>query len=147
VPVGLQAAQERATFLPTVSCLEHLRRIKDSHLIPAYFIETQQELELSKFEILGIVLGGRLLSVPSFVEAKRYPLKAEFGKDEVLFMLMRDDDFCSFVNGLEKRSLDTTTCVEVRRSPFGGLGLFTTKDCSPGDLLLSERPMVSTVAS
>jgi hypothetical protein len=87
---------------------------------------------------------------PSLVyvdNSERYPFKVEFGEDEVLFLLKKDDDFRTFLDGLEKRSLDTQTCVEVRPSPLGGLGLFTTKDCSPGDLLLSERPMVSTTTS
>jgi hypothetical protein len=75
--------------------------------------------------------------------ANRYPFKVSFGGDEVLFLLRKHDDFRSFVDNLEKRSLGTPTCVEVRPSPLGGLGLFTTKDCSPGELLLSERPIVS----
>jgi hypothetical protein len=83
---------------------------------------------------------------PVFFQAKRYPLKAEFGDDEVLFLLRKNDDFRAFVDGLEKRSLDTPTCVEVRPSPIGGQGLFTSKDCLPGDLLFSERPMVRTIS-
>jgi hypothetical protein len=77
--------------------------------------------------------------------AERYPFKVNFGEDEVLFLLEKDDDLRKHIDGLEKRSLDTPACVEVRPSPLGGLGLFTTKDCSPGDLLFSERPMVSTM--
>jgi hypothetical protein len=75
--------------------------------------------------------------------SRRLPFKFVFGDDQVLFMLKADDDVLPLLGGLEKRSLDTPTCVEVKQSPLGGLGLFTTKDCSPGDLLLSERPMVS----
>jgi hypothetical protein len=76
---------------------------------------------------------------------KRYPLKLEFGEDEVLFLLRKNDSLRTYLDGLERRSLDTPTFVEVKQSPLGGLGLFTTKDCSPGDLLLSERPMVSAL--
>jgi hypothetical protein len=75
--------------------------------------------------------------------AQRYALKVKFGRDEVLFQLRRDDEFRSVIDGAEKRSLDTPTYVEVKPSPIGGVGLFTTKDCLPGDLLLAERPMVS----
>jgi hypothetical protein len=130
-------------------------------------IESEPELEIPEFDFFCIRVVVAHLQLPSesvtvprlqeiaedtetdlvFVEAGRYPLKVEFGEDEVLFMLRKDDDFRTFVNGLEKRSLDTPTCVEVRPSPFGGLGLFTTKDCLPGDLLLAERPMASTVTS
>jgi hypothetical protein len=126
-------------------------------------IETQPELEESELRFICVSIGVAQLQLPSvqslqeipddsdsemdpaFVEAKLYPFKVEFGDDEVLFMLRKDDDFRTFVDGLEKRSLDTPTCVEVRRSPLGRLGLFTTKDCLPGDLLISERPMVSTL--
>jgi hypothetical protein len=80
------------------------------------------------------------------VITQRYSLKAQFGKDEVLFLLRKDDDFRSVIDGAEKRSLDTPKCVEVRPSPLGGVGLFTTKNCLPGDLLLAERPLVSTIA-
>jgi hypothetical protein len=62
-------------------------------------------------------------------------------------MLKKDDKFGVFLDGLEKRSLDTPMCVEVKPSSLGGLGLFTTKNCLPGDLLLSERPMVSISTS
>jgi hypothetical protein len=84
-----------------------------------------------------------------YIDSVRYPLKLKFGreqKEDVLFLLSKDDDsrFRTFLDGLEKRPLDTP-CVELRPSPLGGLGLFTTKDCLPGDLLLSERPMVSTI--
>jgi hypothetical protein len=75
--------------------------------------------------------------------SQRYALKVKFGRDEVLFQLRKDDDFRSVIDGVEKRSLDTPTCVQVKPSPLGGVGLFTTKDCLPGDLLLAERPMVS----
>jgi hypothetical protein len=78
---------------------------------------------------------------------ERHPLKLKFGKDEVLFLLQKNDNLRTFLDGLKKRPLNTPSCVEVRPSPLGGLGLFTTRDCSPGDLLLSERPMVSTVIS
>jgi hypothetical protein len=74
------------------------------------------------------------------------PSKLKFGEDEVLFLLDRniDSGFRTYLDGIEKSSLNTPKCVEVRPSPLGGLGLFTTKDCLAGDLLLSERPMVST---
>jgi hypothetical protein len=134
-----------------------------------HLIESQPELELSGFDFLNIRVVVARLQLPSesvtvprlqeiaedtetdpvFVEAGRYPFKVKFGDDEVLLMLRKNDDsgFRTFVDGLEKRSLDTPTCVEVRPSPLGGLGLFTTKDCLPGDLLLAERPMASTVTS
>jgi hypothetical protein len=75
----------------------------------------------------------------------RYPVKVKLGEDELLFLLKKDDELRTYLDGLEKRSLDTPTFIEVRPSPLGGLGLFTTKDCLPGDLLLSERPMVSAI--
>jgi hypothetical protein len=85
-----------------------------------------------------------------YIDSVRYPLKLKFGreeKEEVLFFLksLEDNDLLTLLDGTEKRSssLDAPTCVELRPSPLGGLGLFTTKDCLPGDLLLSERPIVS----
>jgi hypothetical protein len=93
----------------------------------------------------------RLLSLPNlhampketalvYVDGSEcYPFNINFGEDEVLFLLEKDDDLRTHIDSLEKRSLDTPTCVEVRPSPIGGLGLFTTKDCLPGDLLISER--------
>jgi hypothetical protein len=83
----------------------------------------------------------------TFHGLERIPFKFELGEDEVLFFLKKGGDLPIFLESLEKRSLDTPACVEVRPSPLGGLGLFTTKDCLPGDLLLSERPMVSTIIS
>jgi hypothetical protein len=86
-------------------------------------------------------------------DSELHPLRLKFGKDEILFFLRKDDDFRTYLIMIgndvepEKRSLDTPTCVEVRSSPTAGLGLFTTKDCLPGDLLISERPMVSTISS
>jgi hypothetical protein len=152
---------------PTVSFLELLRWLKMTRIsFLRHLIESQPALGLSEFAFPIRVVVARLqlpsesVTVPRlqqisadtetdpvFVEAGRYPFKVEFGDDEVLFMLRKDDDFRTFVDGLEKRSLDTLTCVEVRPSPLGGLGLFTTKDCLPGDLLLAERPMASTVTS
>jgi hypothetical protein len=72
-----------------------------------------------------------------------------FGQDEVLFLLKKDDylRMPQVLDGLEKCSLDTPSCVQIRPSPLGGLGLFTTKDCLPGELLISERPMVCTLSS
>jgi hypothetical protein len=76
--------------------------------------------------------------------SERCPVNLKFGEDQVLFLLNKgDDDFRLYLDGLEKRSLDTPFCVQVRPSPWDGLGLFTTKDCLPGDLLFSERPLVS----
>jgi hypothetical protein len=74
----------------------------------------------------------------------RYSFKVKLGEDELLF-LVKKDDLPTFLDSVEKRSLDTPTFVEVKPSLLGGLGLFTTKDCLPGDLLLSERPMVSAI--
>jgi hypothetical protein len=113
-------------------------------------------LELRFLCISAVV--ARLLAMPSpqtipkvtdspFNGSKRYPLKLKFGEDEVLFLLNKDDDLRTYLNGLEKRPLDTPSFVEVRRSPIHGLGVFTTKDCLPGDLLFSERPMVSMISS
>jgi hypothetical protein len=83
-----------------------------------------------------------------YIDAFRHPLKLKCGEDEILFLLKNlRGRFRTFVDGMDTRPLDTPTCVEVRPSPFHGLGVFTTKDCLPGDLLFSERPMVSTLAS
>jgi hypothetical protein len=75
--------------------------------------------------------------------SERYPFRLRLQEDEVLFLLRMDDEFRRYLDGLGRRSLETPTFVEVKESPLGGLGLFTTKDCSPGDLLIAERPMVS----
>jgi hypothetical protein len=121
-------------------------------------IETQPEDSELRFLGVSVVFAG-LLSMPSprtmpqeseliFANgSERYPFKLQFGEDEVLFLLEKDDDLRTYLDGVEKRSLDTPISVEVKTSPLGGLGLFTTKDCLPGDLLLSERPMVSTITS
>jgi hypothetical protein len=85
-----------------------------------------------------------LFLVYSDVTVERHPHKLNLGEDEVIFVLRKEDDLRIYLDSLEKRSLDTPMCVEVRPSPLGRLGLFTTKDCLPGDLLFSERPMVST---
>jgi hypothetical protein len=82
---------------------------------------------------------------------KRYPLKVKLGEDEVLFLLKKEDvpKFRIYLDDLAREpSLGTPKCVEVRPSPLGEtVGLFTTKDCLPGDLLFSERPMVSAISS
>jgi hypothetical protein len=54
-----------------------------------------------------------------------------------------DDVFRAILDKLENRSLDVPAFVEVKLSSTEGLGVFATKDCSPGDLILSERPLVS----
>jgi hypothetical protein len=141
------------TFCPTVSCLERCSWYNDSRLISGAFEDMQPELRFLSYSLLISVLSSlpppRKLPEPRdlvYVDSKLDPLRLKFGKDEVLFLLKKDDDFNKYLigNDVDKRLLDTPTCVEVRPSPLGGLGLFTTKDCLPGDLLISERPMVST---
>jgi hypothetical protein len=74
-------------------------------------------------------------------------LKITLGEDEVVLLLPKDcvQSVSSDLNRLENRSLDTSP-AEVKPSATGGLGLFATKDFLPGDLVLSERPMVSALS-
>jgi hypothetical protein len=74
-------------------------------------------------------------------------LKLKLGEDEVVLLLRKEHvpSLSSYLNRLENRSLDPSS-VEVKPSPTGGLGLFATKDFLPGDLVLSERPMVSELS-
>jgi hypothetical protein len=111
----------------------------------------QPELRFLSYSLLIAVLSSlpprpKLPKHLVYFNSKRRPLRLKFGKDEVLFLLKKDDDFHKYLigNDVDKRLLDAPTCVEVRPSPLGGLGLFTTKDCLPGELLFSERPMVCT---
>jgi hypothetical protein len=112
----------------------------------------QPELRFLSYSLLIAILSSlpppRKLPEPRdlvYKDSELDPWRLKFGEDEVLFLLKKDDDSRTYLTGndVERSSLDTPTCVEVRPSPLGGLGLFTTKDCLPGDLLISERPMVS----
>jgi hypothetical protein len=69
--------------------------------------------------------------------------KITLGEDEIVFVLREDQSLRTDLNRLENRSLDPSPFVEIKSSPMGGLGLFATKDFIPGELILSERPMVS----
>jgi hypothetical protein len=73
------------------------------------------------------------------------PMGLRLGKDEVVFVLRNDDPLRATFQGLEKRPLDTPSFVEPRPSPLHGWGLFATKDLQPGDLVFSERPLVSAI--
>jgi hypothetical protein len=125
-----------------------------SHLISGPLEKQPEDSELSF--LVNSLLVAAMMSKPGpptmprqldLQHSERHPLKLKFGNDEVLFLLQKNDYLRTFLDGLKKCPLNTPLCVEVRPSPLGGLGLFTTKDCSPGDLLLSERPMVSTISS
>jgi hypothetical protein len=72
------------------------------------------------------------------------PFKVKLGGDEVVLVLHKNHSLRKTLGRLENRSLDASS-VEVKLSATGGLGLFATKDFLPGDLVLSERPMVSAL--
>jgi hypothetical protein len=76
------------------------------------------------------------------------PFKIQLEDDEVVFVLRkeRSDTLRPAFSRLEENPVKLPgdpTSAEVRLSPIGGVGVFATKDFSPGDLVLSERPMVS----
>jgi hypothetical protein len=73
------------------------------------------------------------------------PMRLRLGVDELVFVLRNDDSLRATFQAVENRSLDKPSepFVEPRPSPLHGLGLFATKDLQPGDLLFSERPLVS----
>jgi hypothetical protein len=64
-----------------------------------------------------------------------------------VLVLHKDHSLRKTLRRLEKCSVPVEpTSVEVRPSATHGLGLFATKDFLPGDLVLSERPMVSAMS-
>jgi hypothetical protein len=98
--------------------------------------------------IIGAVLSKKHPSPSTMPDINKYAPghsvhKFKFGGDSVVFLLKDGDPFLNVLRAVEDRPLDTPNFVEVRPSPIHGLGLFTTKDCSPGDLLLTERLLVS----
>jgi hypothetical protein len=47
-------------------------------------------------------------------------------------------------NAAQGHGTDTSTpLVEVRNSPYGGLGLFARKNMSKGDIVLVEKPFLA----
>jgi hypothetical protein len=70
----------------------------------------------------------------------------KIGEDDVIGIFREFDIFRAILDKIENRSLDVPAFVEVRPSSTEGLGVFATKDCSPGDLILSERPLVSAIS-
>jgi hypothetical protein len=98
--------------------------------------------------IIGAVLSKKRPSPSTMPDINKYAPghsvhKFKFGGDSVVFLLKDGDPFLKLLRAVEDRPLDMPNFVEVRPSPIDGLGLFTTKDCSPGDLLLTERLLVS----
>jgi hypothetical protein len=73
-----------------------------------------------------------------------YSLKFE-GEDDVVFVTEKDDPFCVHFAGIKKRSrpLDTPMSVEFKSGPRNRPGVYAAKDCSPGEVMFSERPLVS----
>jgi hypothetical protein len=81
--------------------------------------------------------------------SKHVTFKLNLGDDETAFVLRKNDTLLHrALERLEnlplnvKRTMVTESFVEVKPSPMGGLGLFAVKDFAPGDLIISERPMV-----
>jgi hypothetical protein len=65
------------------------------------------------------------------------------GDDRIIFILPSDDPTRDYLNNIENRPLRAPpSFVEVKRSRLGGFGLFTTKKCSQGELMHTERPLV-----
>jgi hypothetical protein len=96
--------------------------------------------------ILAFLLSSPAPRIPEDLIRDQFPnfstFKLNFGEDEVVFLLRKDQSLRDALNRVEKRSLEPSS-VEVKRSPLGGLGLFATRDFMPGELVLSERPLVS----
>jgi hypothetical protein len=86
------------------------------------------------------------------VQAPGYiPFKLHLGDDETVFVLPKNGPLHKALERLEwyslatRRLMATHSFVEVKPSPIGGLGLFATKDFVPGDVIISERPLVSAL--
>jgi hypothetical protein len=70
-------------------------------------------------------------------------LVLNLGDDRIVFILPSDDPARARLNSIENRALDAPpSFVEIKRSRLGGFGLFTTKECSQGELMHTERPVV-----
>jgi hypothetical protein len=98
--------------------------------------------------IIGAVLSKKCPGPSTMPDINKYAPdhsvhKFKFGGDSAVFLLKDGEPFLKDLRAVEDRPLDAQNFVEVRPSPIHGLGLFTTKDCSPGDLLLTERLLVS----
>jgi hypothetical protein len=73
------------------------------------------------------------------------PMRLRLGRNEVILVLLNNDPLRATFQAVEKRSLDTPSFVDVLPSPTHGYGVFATKDIQPGELLFSERPLVSAI--
>jgi hypothetical protein len=138
-----------STDLPPDS-RSHEARFSNNNKDKTIFAATQRTNEGSRAISPPVALAA-LRSAPasSFIHVKHGAshLKLVLGDDQVAFVLPDDHPARVPLNGIAKRSLETPDWVEIKPSPLGGLGLFTTKDCAKGDLLLSDRPMVSAKLS
>jgi hypothetical protein len=84
---------------------------------------------------------------------KYVPFKLQLGNDETVYVLRPNDSVHKVLKILEnlplheKCSMATQSFVEIKPSHMAqgpsGSGLFVTKDVLPGELIISERPMVS----
>jgi hypothetical protein len=78
--------------------------------------------------------------------------KLRFGDDETIFLLQKEDPllkalqkFLSYPLATKRSLVTESSFVEVKFSPTNGLGVFAAKDFVPGDLIISEHPMVSAL--
>jgi hypothetical protein len=91
------------------------------------------------------VSSSRAEAINRVLEYSTFQLK--LGEDDVVCIFLKEDEhFRAILDKLENRSLDVPAFVEVKPSSTEGLGVFATKDCSPGDLILSERPLVGAIS-